>query len=432
MSSHVAGSYRRRIVDDELDELLTGLPAVSLDGPKGVGKTATAARRARTVLALDDDAVTSIVAADPSRLANAEPPVLVDEWQRLPQTWDVVRRAVDAGAEPGRFLLTGSASPQAPGTHSGAGRIVSVRMRPMSLAERGVASPTVSLRDLLAPRVTGPLPVTGASTLGLEDYVELIVAGGFPGITSLAGRARRASMASYVERIVDRDVPESGVTPRNPTLMRRWLRALAAATATTASFETLRDAATPGVGDKPARSTTQPYQDALTRIWIADPLPGWAPGGSRLQRLTLAPKHHLADPALAVALGDITADDLLAGRGPRQPAPRDGAYLGALFESLVTQSLRVYAQQAEARVFHARTKGGEHEVDLVVVAPGGRVLAIETKLARSVGDADVRHLHWLRERLGGSLVDALVVTTGPEAYRRADGIAVVPAALLGP
>ena len=105
--------------------------------------------------------------------------------------------------------------------------------------------------------------------------------------------------------------------------------------------------------------------------------------------------------------------------------------LGALFESLVALSVRVFAQAAEARVHHLRTKAGEREIDFIVVRPDQRVVAIEVKLAQVVGDADVRHLHWLAERLGEDLLDSVVVTTGPEAYRRADGIAVVPAALLG-
>lgn len=105
--------------------------------------------------------------------------------------------------------------------------------------------------------------------------------------------------------------------------------------------------------------------------------------------------------------------------------------VGGLFESLVALDVRVYAQAAEASVSHLRTRNGDHEVDLIVQGPAGRVLALEVKLAPTVGDKDVRHLHWLRERIGGDLLDAAVITTGPYAYRRSDGIAVIPAALLG-
>lgn len=418
------------MVDEELDDLLVSLSAVSIDGPKGVGKTATAAQRAKASFLLDDPATVEIVRASPERVTRSNGLTLVDEWQRLPEVWDVVRRAVDADPAPARFLLTGSASPETPTTHSGAGRVVGLRMRPMTLPERGVETATVSLRRLLRD---GPRSeVSGATSVDLRRYADEIVRGGFPGLRHLEGRALRAALRSYAERIVDRDVPEAGLTPRNPALMRRWLTAYAAATSTTASYETIRDASTAGAGDKPAKSTTIPYLDALQRIWIVDPVRGWFPTNNHLRRLTAAPKHHLADPALAVALTKLGVDDLLEGRRPGHPVARDGTFLGALFESLVALSVRVFAQAAEAEVFHLRTRGGDHEVDFIVVGPGRRVLAIEVKLARTVTDDDVKHLHWLRRQLGPDLVDAVVVTTGPEAYRRPDGIAVVPAALLGP
>ncbi|WP_236833764.1 DUF4143 domain-containing protein [Blastococcus sp. KM273129] len=133
----------------------------------------------------------------------------------------------------------------------------------------------------------------------------------------------------------------------------------------------------------------------------------------------------------------LSADRLLArrsldGRDPSQPLPRDGTYLGALFELLVALHARVFAQAAEASVAHLGTKGGEREIDFIVTGPTGRVLALEGKLTHAVSDSDVRHLRWLTEQLGPDLVDAAVITTGPDAYRRADGIAVVPLALLGP
>jgi uncharacterized protein len=114
------------------------------------------------------------------------------------------------------------------------------------------------------------------------------------------------------------------------------------------------------------------------------------------------------------------------------PIPRDGTLLGGLFESLTTIDVRVYAQSAEARVGHLRTAAGEHEIDLIVERDDGRVVAIEVKLAADVDDADVRHLKWLKERIGDDLIDMVVVTTGQYAFRRNDGIGVVPAALLGP
>lgn len=420
--------YLRRIVDEELDELLAGLPAIAVEGPKAVGKTASAVRRATTIYRLDDEGERSVAQADPSRLVSGDRPILIDEWQRLPESFDRVRRAVDDGAAPGSFLLTGSASPTDPPTHSGAGRIVRVRLRPMTLAERGVGSPTVSLGRLLEG---GRPPIGGRTDIDLAGYVDEILGSGFPGIRGLPPRLLRAQLDGYLERIVDRDFEDLGRQVRRPATLRRWMAAYAAATATTASYEKIRDAAASGRGEKPTRATTQPYRDLLERLWILDPVPAWLPTRNRLARLSSPPRHHLADPALAARLLGVDAAALLEARPAKPSVPREGTLLGALFESLVTLCVRVYAQRAEARTGHLRTWSGDREIDLIVER-GRSVLALEVKLGQVPDDRDVRHLLWLRKELGDDLADAVVVTTGSAAYRRPDGIAVVPAALLGP
>lgn len=422
-------SYLPRVVDSELDELLPSLSALSLEGPKGVGKTATAARRARSTLDLDDAAQRELLRVDPGRLDRGPSPLLIDEWQREPAVWDAVRRRVDADPRPGRFLLTGSASPTSAPTHSGAGRIVQVRMRPLSLAERDLTAPTVSLAALLSG---SPTTIHGSSELTAVDYAEQIVGSGFPGIRIHSGRARRAQLAGYLTRVVEHDFPEQGRLVRRPSALRSWLAAYAAATSTTASYTTILDAATPGETDKPSKTTTIAYRDVLTQLWLLDPVEGWSPTGSALGRLSITPKHHLADPALAATLLGADVPALLDDAVNAPPVPRPGSLLGALFESLVTLSVRVYAQAAEASVSHLRTRNGDHEVDLLVSRADRRLVAFEVKLAATVEDRDVVHLRWLRERLGDQLLDAAVITTGSYAYRRPDGIAVVPAALLGP
>jgi uncharacterized protein len=425
----VPDEYLQRVLDDELDELLPSLPALAIEGAKGVGKTVTARRRARTVHALDAPGALELFEADPRRLVVGDPPVLLDEWQRVPASWDLVRRAVDDDPSPGRFILTGSAS-AAGGTHSGAGRIVRLRMRPMTLSERGVAEPTVSLRELLAGRRP---TLEGSTGIALDRYAEAICRSGFPGLRSLPDRALRAQLDGYLDRVIDRDLEEEiGQPVRAAGALRRWLTAYGAATATTAAYDVIRDAATPGERDKPAKATALAYRDALERLWILEPLPAWLPTSSHLRRLGSSPRHHLADPALAARLLGVEAGALLEA-GTRGPlTPRDGTLVGQLFESLVTLDVRVYAQAAESRVGHLRTHGGEHEIDLIVERGDHRVLAIEVKLAQTVRDDDVRHLGWLQEQLGDGLIDAIVVTTGSDAYRRPDGIGVVPAALLGP
>ncbi|MCG6568784.1 ATP-binding protein [Tessaracoccus sp. ZS01] len=421
--------YARRILDDELDELFGQVPAIAVDGPKGVGKTTTAEQRVAGVVRLDSRAIRESIAAEPEQVLGRGRSLLIDEWQKVPEVWDVVRRAVDADPTGGQFLLVGSASP-APGAtaHSGAGRIGRLRMRPMTLSERGVTQPTVSLRGLLGGD-RGPL--SGSCSLTLSDYVEEIVASGFPAMRSLVGRSQRFQLDSYLRNAVDRDVPEQGLAVRKPEAMLAWLRAYAAATATTASYAQILDAATPGQGDKPARSTSIAYRDVLSSLWLLDPVPAWAPSGSLLTRLGQTPKHHLADPALAARLLGLSRDALLDGVGT-SVGPQSGSVLGHLFESLVTLCVRVPAQAAEATVRHLRTRNGDHEVDLVVVRDDGRALAVEIKLANTVTDQDTKHLHWLADRMGDKLLDAIVINTGPNAYRRPDGIAVLPLGLLAP
>ncbi len=421
--------YLPRIVDDELDELAQGLPAISLEGPKGVGKTATAQRRVRTTFALDELAARELLAADPGRLDRSPRPVLVDEWQRHPAVWDWVRRSVDRDPGASRFLLTGSATPVSAPPHSGAGRIVRIRMRPMTLTERGLQTPTVSLRALLSGERP---PIDGDTTIDLPAYTEEILRSGFPAIRVLPPRPRRAQLDGYLARIVEHDFPEQGHLVRRPATLRAWLTAYAAATATTASYNAILDAATPGDTDKPAKTTTAAYRDVLSQIWLLDPVPGWLPARNPFTRLAQTPKHHLADPALAARLLGASDVSLLTGDLAGPAIPRDGTLLGALFESLVALSLRVYAQANEATVHHLRTRNGEHEIDFIVERDDHKVVALEVKLSATVDDSNVSHLHWLRKHLGPDLLDAAVITTGTFAYRRSDGIAVIPAALLAP
>lgn len=421
--------YLARVVDKELDELMKALPAISIEGPRGVGKTETALRRASTIHRLDEAAQRQILEADPGQITSGDTPILIDEWQRVPQTWDVIRREVDRDHSPSRFLLTGSATPSEAPTHSGAGRIVTVRMRPLSLAERQIDAPTVSLSRLLDDDEAS---IEGRTETSLRDYTDEILASGFPGFRHLSGRPLRTQLDGYLTRIVDADFEQLGRNIRKPQTVRRWMQAYAAATATTATYETIRDAATSGRGDKPAKTTTLPYRDILERLWILEPLSAWLPTRNQLSRLSKPPKHHLADPALAARLLGADADALLKGRDVGPPVPRDGLLLGHLFESLVTLCVRVYAQQAEARVYHLRTRGGRHEVDLIVERSDHRVVAMEVKLGTTIEDEDVKHLLWLENKLGEDVLDTVIIYTGSAAYRRKDGVAVVPAALLGP
>ena len=299
----------------------------------------------------------------------------------------------------------------------------------MSLAERALAAPTVSLRELLTGRRS---LVDGSAALGVVDYAEEIVRSGFPAIRQLPPRARRAQLDGYLARVVERDFAEQGHLVRRPATLSGWLAAYAAATATTSSCNAILDAATPGESNKPAKTTTIVYRDVLSQLWLLDRVPGWSPSRSAFSRLGAAPKHHLADPALAARLLGVDVPALLEDSAPDAPVRRPGPLLGALFESLVTLSVRIYAQAAEATIHHLRTWDSRHEVDIIIQRADQRIVALEVKLSPSVNDADVVHLTWLRRQLGNDLLDVAVITTEAEAYRRADGFAVIPLCLLGP
>jgi predicted AAA+ superfamily ATPase len=402
-------------------------PAIALEGPKGVGKTATASQRAATVIALNEAVDAESLLNEPSRLSADRAPILLDEWQRVPEVWDRVRSAVDAGAEPGRFLLAGSAVPLGAPIHSGAGRILHVRMRPLSLAERG-AEPAVSLAALLAGQHEG---VSGQTEWTLSDYAREIARSGFPGLRRYSDDLAADYLDGYLADTASRDFPQQGLRLRQPDTLTRWLRSYAAATATTAHYSAILDAATPGEGDKPARKTTLAYRDVLSSLWLLDDVPPYGAALGSGTALARAPKRFLADPALATRLLGLDAEMLTRGVG-QTPFARYGSITGRLFEALVALNLQVYAACLRAEVTHLRTARGAHEVDFIV-RRGPASVAIEVKLSPTVDDRDTAHLNWLASQLGPELVARIVVTTGPRAYRRReDGVFVVPAVLLGP
>jgi predicted AAA+ superfamily ATPase len=420
--------YQPRVLDSLLREMVEGLPAVSVEGAKGVGKTATARRLARSIVEFDRAGQQSNLEADPEIITKFEPPALLDEWQLVPAVWDVVRRQVDHNNRPGRFILTGSATPtQDARIHSGAGRIVRLLMRPITLPERGLTKPSVSLAELLAG---GRPQISGQTTLGLAEYTHQIVASGLPGIRGYSPRLRTRHLNSYIANALEHDIPDLGVGVRHPRSLHSWLAAYAAATATTTNYGVILDAATPGQANKISRPTATAYRELLQRIWLLDPLPAWIPAFNPLKRLAQSPKHHLVDPALAARLLGATETSLLDGTTDG-PIPHDGTLLGALFESLATLTVRVFAEPHDAAVSHLRTRNGDHEIDLIVERDDHKVLAIEVKLASSVSHQDVKHLTWLESKIGNTLIDKIIINTGRFAHRLPDGTAIIPLALLG-
>lgn len=420
--------YHTRLVDRLLDEFLPHQHATVLSGARAVGKSETARRRAKTVYQLDRSQVLAVVEADPDIVTQGETPILIDEWQKHPETWDTVRHAVDEDPSPNRFLLTGSSAPADRPSHPGAGRYLFCQMRPMSLAERDIAAPTVSMEDLLSGDGGD---IGGTSELTLRDYATEIERSGFPGIRNLPARLRKRRLASYLETTYTYAIQDNGTPRTDPDTMRRWAQAYAATTATITSQEKIRTNATPRDAGAPTNESANGIRKALERAYVVDPVPGWQPSFNYLRKLGKARKHHLTDPALVANLLGVDATKLLQGEGTPRFVKSQQPLLGHLFESLVAQSVRVYADFHDVKVFHLRTGGGEHEIDLIVERTDGGVVALEVKLSAAPNDRDFRHLSWLKRTIGDRLLDAGIITTGKFAYRhRETGFAVIPAALL--
>jgi predicted AAA+ superfamily ATPase len=411
--------YLPRVVDAEFARLLAAVPAIVVDGPKAVGKTHTARQFANSFYNLADFDQREIVRGDRALALSSARPVLLDEWHLEPGVWEAARSAVNDEGSPGMFILTGSANPRDIRTHSGTGRFLRTRMRPMALAERGVLTPSVSLGSLLA----GERALEGATDFSLADLIFEIAASGFPGIRLNDQLDRDLMLRSYVQTALEIEVPQLGFVPRRPHALLAWLRAYAAAVSTTASFTAIADAIPQD--QRPTKVTTGDYREVLSQLWLLEQVPSFALSNNSLNELGKAPKHQLCDPALALAALGISGTQL------RENPTAHGPLLGRLFESLATLSVRVYAQANGMEVSHVRTVRGEREIDLIATAPDGRSIAFEVKLSQSANDEDVRHLNWLRQKMGDQLLDSIVLTSGSKAYRRVDGVGVVPLALLG-
>jgi predicted AAA+ superfamily ATPase len=409
--------YRLRLVDPLLDELLEQVSAVMITGPRASGKTTTAARRAATIIQLGAEVQAAAFAADPdAALRGLDEPVLLDEWQQVPGVFGAARRAVDDDPRPDRFYLTGSVRAEHDNeVWPGTGRFVRLAMYPMTVRERLGDATAKTFTDRLADG--DPLNVP-ADPPDLRGYVDLCLQSGLPNAALLlSGRPRRLWLASYLQDLLSHDVEEldeSTTRQRDPDRLRRYFEAYALNSAGVAEHKTIFDAA--GV----TRVTASRYEDLLTRLLVVDQLPAWS--SNRLKRLVHTPKRYVIDAALIAAALRLDAAAVIS----------DGDMLGRILDTFVVAQLRPEAVVAESepRLYHLRTEAGRHEVDVIVELAGGRVLAIEIKAAAAPGEADVRHLRWLREELGDRMVAGVILHTGPRLYALSDGIIAAPIASL--
>lgn len=402
--------YLTRHADDRLSRLLQVHPALLIEGVRGVGKTSTATRLAASTLRLDHPPTAQMVSNDPQAACATLPtPVLIDEWQRVPTVWDSVRRMIDEDRSPGRFILSGSSRAAVTADiHAGAGRMLAVRLRPMTLSERRGIAPAVSLKDLATDGIDA---VRGAkSAFTPAEQLAPTVQSGLPGYLGMEPLDHQESLRSYLDLAISRDLAELTSIARNTSKLRRYVRSYAAAVGTNAESAAIHTAA------DVSKATGETYHDLLDRLGLIEELPGWS--HNRLKRLTKRPKRHMIDPAFATADHHDTAASLNERR------PR----LGELFESVVACQIRATAEALGLgwRFGHLRSAGGSREIDLVTDLPDGTVIAMEAKLSETVTIADARHLVSLRDRLGDAFRAGLLIHPGTTAFRIDDRIAAVP------
>jgi predicted AAA+ superfamily ATPase len=390
--------YLPRIIDGRLLAALESFPIVILDGPRAVGKTTTAVRVANSTIRLPEDL--PLLAIDAAgTLAALTPPVLIDEWQLagIDLLW-TLKRLADDDPTPGRFLLTGSVEPASHGpTHPLTGRAVNLVMYPMTAAELAGAGHEPSF---VARLLSGAVPQPqsrGGSSITLNQLFTT----GFP-----AARLQ-SDPSMFLQGYAALVAQRAGDEGRDASRLLRTLAVLGVLTAQAVLDQRIWESADIN------KATWKSYEDLLARVHLSAPI---APFSSNtLKRLTGYPKRMLVDTALALAVANLTIDDLR----------RDPALTGRYVESYVAQQLRPQVAAANGTLRHVRTTGGDHEVDLLADVSGRRY-AFEVKAGTRPDAEDTKHLRWLKRELGDDLALGVVVHTGADTYPLGDDIWAVP------
>lgn len=414
--------YLPRVADMRLDDALRSSGAVHIKGPKWCGKTETGIHHTRSQVYLQDPdkspALLAMADSKPSELLIGDKPRLVDEWQMAPQLWDAVRFAVDREKVRGGYVLTGSSTPKIRPAHTGVGRIAPLEMSTMSLLETGESTGAVSLLSLFE----GTLDIAQVAGLDVDDYARVICRGGWPEAVVSESRGDAGGMArDYVLELLDSNINEMDGIRRNRTWMRQIMRSYARNVSGQASLSTI---AADMQGEPPSAPTLSEYVDALSRAFVLNDLSAWNPRLRSKTAVRTSPTRHFSDPSIAAAVLAATPRGLLD----------DFKTFGLLFESLCIHDLRVYASALGGSLYHYRDKTGL-EADAVVVLDDGRWALVEIKMGQSRIDEGASHLLKLAERIDqtreGRPSFLMVLTSTACAYRREDGVVVVPLACLG-
>ena len=412
--------YHKRFNDRVLAGRLKSSGAVLIEGTKGCGKTETATQMAAAVVRFDADEQVKIkMSIDPAGVLKGDTPLLLDEWQEYPQIWNYVRREVDERKKKGQFILTGSATPDDEvRRHSGAGRFSVIKMRTMSLFEKGWSTGEVSLEALIKKES----PQSGSVLFDLGGLAEMITLGGWPGLIGESAAEGLRFVSDYMSLIAEVDISKVSDKRRDPYRVTRLLGSLARNISTEATLTALSKD-TGGSDRDIDDETIADYLSALERLMAVDNLPAWNTHIRSSDMLRKSPKRHFADPSMAVGALGLSIDKLLA----------DLNYFGLLFESLAIRDLRIYADATGGKLFHYRDSRGL-EIDAVVEYADGTWGAFEVKLGIGAADEAAANLLQFAAKIDTDKVQApsalTVITGNGFAYRRPDGVNVVPLSTL--
>ena len=419
--------YRNRVVDAILQEKLEGKGAVLIEGPKWCGKTTTAEQIAKSVLYMDDpqskEQNVNMAALNPKRLLGGETPRLIDEWQIAPKLWDAIRFEVDHRDDLGQFVLTGSAVPPDTKeiTHSGTGRFSWLMMRPMSLYESGESTGEVSLSRLFE----GKGEVDGESKLDLERIAFLICRGGWPRSIDMRDKIALNQAIDYYDAVVHSDINRADGVEKNPERVKRLMRSLARNQGQQIANTAI--AADIAVNDESTinQETVAGYISALKKIFVVEDMPAWNPNLRSKSAIRTSDTRYFVDASIAAAALGIGPNDLI----------NDLNTMGFLFETMCVRDLRVYAEALGGSVYHFRNKAGL-ECDAVVHLRNGSYGLIEIKLGgEKLIREGVETLTSLTESIDTSKMKEpafrMILTAADQyAYRREDGICIVPVGCL--
>ncbi len=419
--------YRNRVVDSILQEKLEGKGAVLIEGPKWCGKTTTAEQIAKSVLYMDDpqskEQNVNMAALNPKRLLSGETPRLIDEWQIAPKLWDAIRFEVDHRDDLGQFVLTGSAVPPDTKeiTHSGTGRFSWLIMRPMSLYESGESTGEVSLSRLFE----GKGEVDGESKLDLERIAFLICRGGWPRSIDMRDKIALNQAIDYYDAVVHSDINRADGVEKNPERVKRLMRSLARNQGQQIANTAI--AADIAVNDESTinQETVAGYISALKKIFVVEDMPAWNPNLRSKSAIRTSDTRYFVDASIAAAALGIGPNDLI----------NDLNTMGFLFETMCVRDLRVYAEALGGSVYHFRNKAGL-ECDAVVHLRNGSYGLIEIKLGgEKLIREGVETLTSLTETIDTSKMKEpafrIILTAADQyAYRREDGICIVPVGCL--